>query len=135
MSTPLITPERAAELLELAADRLETGQYLWGRGEYRCENLYSGHVTMCAVGALCEVTDENWEEPHYRASVLASYVYPHIVKKVLNFHAFSDLSSQKLLEQAPPENILITFNDQVAEQVGDVVEAFKLAAKDLRNQV
>lgn len=116
----------AADLLETAADKLESGEYGWVQG------VTFGHRNeVCAIGALVKATKlslsdmlQPREIPQVlkAAEALVKHMRPR-VEAVLGDHGIHD----------SVYGVTVS-NDRVAEDVTEIVEGMKVAAKDLRNQ-
>ncbi len=136
--SPEFIPPRdhVAHVLETTADRFESGELNWYQGDFEAVDPLDGHVVgHCAIGGLCKVAGEDWgrtNKPVVAAAVKA--MRPHIAHQVedhLKREAPHDNWDASIY---PAENLVITFNDQLARDVSEVVEVMKQAAKDLRNQ-
>jgi hypothetical protein len=126
-----ITNDRIAELLETAADKLESGKLQWTRGRFRTiEENDDGCLiqSYCAIGAMREVANYDLELVDAATNPLAAQVRDTVL-------ALKPPSIQaQIVSHWPMHNYVIEFNDLVAKGPSEVAEAMKLAAKDLRNQ-
>ena len=132
--------EKTAEILEKAADLLESDEIDWIRGDFEvlvridADRERYGH---CAVGALCKAAGEHWNNQQPMTVDALTYVKAHIIDKVFDLARKVVGSIPSILpsrEAWPLESALIFFNDRIAEDKAEIVEVFKLAAKDARNQ-
>lgn len=129
--------QRVAEALEKAADMLESEEVQWLRGDF--EVLLDGDTDLmgyCAVGALCKASGETWHLQHPVTTGAVGFIKPHIIESVWEI-ARHETCNPNLLpsrEDWDPESAVIMFNDRIVEDKAGVIEVFKLAAKDVRNQ-
>lgn len=131
-----------AEILEAAADQFESGQVGWGTGAYEVTGSYhrdeNGKVQFtpfetpqyCAVGIVRKVMrDRNPAvDPliaDHAAWVVAGHISQSLNLPVARFEPGAELL--KLGRQLPK------WNDERGRTKEEVIEAFKLAAKDVRN--
>lgn len=136
--SPEFIPPRdyVADILETTADRFESGVLDWSQADFEEIDPFDGQVRNCAIGGLCRVSGEDWNRANKPVvAAAAEAMRPHI------FHQVEDYLKREAphgdwtnMDTFPAENLVITFNDQVAKDMSEVVEAMKLAAKDLRNQ-
>ena len=122
--------ERIAEVLEKAADLLESEELIWGKGDYD-----DGMKTVCSMGALCRASGEKWTDLHPLATAAAEPMKVYLVDKVV------DVVRKESTPGAVVDpnkwcavSIVITYNDRIAQDKAEMIEAMKLAAKDVRNQ-
>lgn len=132
-----MSKEVSAEALEKAADMLESGQVEWIQGDF--ETLVNGDTGLmghCAVGALCKAAKETWRRNHPIATEALGYVKPHVFDSVYDL-ARKEATIPSILptkENWDAESAMLMFNDRVARDKEEIIEVFKRAAKDIRNQ-
>jgi len=133
--SPEFIPPRdyVAEVLETTADRFESGDLSWYQGDF--EVIKDGQAHHCAIGGLAITSGEDWNRANKPVvAAAAEAMRPHISRQVLkHLRKESPLINFRIAD-FPAENIVITFNDLLAQDVSEVVEVMKLAAKDLRNR-
>ena len=120
----------AADLLETAADKLESGEYGWTRGR-----TFGHRNEVCAIGALAKATELPLSD------MLRPREIPKLLKaaEALVEHVRPRVEAA-LRDQAQEHGIhdsvygVTVWNDRVAEDVTEIVEGMKVAAKDLRNR-
>lgn len=153
MTTYKINPtSEVADLLERAADLLESGAVQWTTNTYKRWDLQedaSAVASVCWMGALCEATgEENWIQQDLPDISLqaADAIKPYVIDAVLNLFADDVERARKrhsshyfkarvaAADEIAGEAAVITFNDRIAEDKSQIIEITKLAAKDLRNQ-
>lgn len=132
--SPKFTPPRdyVADILETTADRFESGELNWSQGNF--EVIEYGQARHCAIGGLAKTSGEEctWRYKPVVAAA-AEAIRPHISRQVEK-HLRKEYPAPFDTAAFPAENLVIIFNDQLAQDVSEVVEVMKLAAKDLRNQ-
>jgi len=135
--SPEFIPPRdyVASVLETTADRFESGELLWYAGDFEVIG-FDGLKRHCAIGGLCQVTGEDWNRANKPVvTAAAEAMRPHISRQVEDhLKRESPHSDWTNMDGYPAENLVISFNDQVAKDMSEVVEVMKQAAKDLRNQ-
>ena len=107
-----------ANVLETAVDILETGG--WTRGAYYQDGAH------CAVGAITSATKvvaQGWETDIYQPDVVLRQRAVDVLCKVLKqrFSAGNSMLS---------EDVVVGWNDKLAEDQYQVIDAMKLAAKE-----
>lgn len=111
--------EKAAEILEKAADGFESGRYGWIRGHAYARDWQTGEEARCAVGALQHETAigqiRDIRSPESRALI-----------------GVLTLAERKLAEVAEVRDVP-HWNDYLATDVTEIVDKMKEAAKNLRN--
>jgi hypothetical protein len=136
--SPEFIPPRdyVADILEATADRFESGELNWYQGDFVAVDLDGHTVGHCAIGGLCTVTGEDWGRANKPVvAAAAEAMRPHIFRQVQDhLKRESPLVDWVDMDVYPAENLVITFNDQLARDVSEVVDVMKQAAKDLRNQ-
>ena len=133
--SPRFIPPRdyVAGILETTADRFESGELNWHQGNF--EVIENGQARNCAIGGLARTSGEDWNQANKPViTAAAEAMRPHISRQVQKHLCKEGSTIQFNMAIFPAENIVITFNDLLAQDVSEVVEAMKLAAKDLRNQ-
>jgi hypothetical protein len=122
----MTTNEEAAEVLERAADGFESGRYGWIKG---CATRRIGQdVSYCSVGALyyesglydCLLGSDAANRKYRKAE--------HALAEVVGAISVRDESGFVIATEIP------AWNDYVAAGVGEVIDAMKTAAKNLRNE-
>ena len=134
MTDPRFIPPRdyVADILEITADRFESGELKWGQGDYAMIDL-NGYERHCAIGGLATVAGEDWNAVnHLVTTAAAEAMKPYLLDPLSEY--LRAQNSQLVPIGWPAENLVIVFNDTIAEDVSEVVEVMKQAAKDLRNQ-
>lgn len=116
-----------ADLLEQAADALESGRVGWMRGDigFRTPGSDRGHEAMaCAIGTLRHVA--------FGSPRMAGLVSPLAAE----FRAYLSLEDRAISAMGFPGGTseLASWNDSEANQKEDVIDLMKHAAKDLRNK-
>ncbi len=129
--------DHVAEVLETTADRFESGDLNWYQGDFEAVDPLDGHVVgHCAIGGLARTSGEDWnraDKPVVTAA--AEAMRPHISRQVEDhLKRENPLGDWTNMDVYAAENLVITFNDQLARDVSEVVDVMKQAAKDLRNQ-
>jgi len=110
----------AADLLERAADALESGRLGWMQGR-----LVDHLGRVCAVGALRTVAGS--VDRVTLATLRAVELVERRVPEVPGLQA--DLDRIQLVRTRN----LVWWNDRVATDVNEVIELFKYTAKEVRN--
>jgi hypothetical protein len=133
--SPEFIPPRdyVAFILETTADRFESGELNWYQGDFEVIDD-EGQKRHCALGGLCTVSGEDWnwvDKPVVAAA--AEAMRPHISRQVQDY-LDKECPVKFPVATFGSTSLVITFNDELAKDVSEVVEAMKLAAKDLRNQ-
>lgn len=115
--------EQAAELLEAAADGFESGEYQWIQGTYsravKVNDAYE--LGYCSIGLL-----------QYLGIRLGQGIgqgYPRAII-ALGEHVLT-ISG---VDHPAPQLFIPAWNDRARRTKGEVIDAFKHAAKNLRNQ-
>lgn len=118
--------EQAAELLEAAADGFESGEYQWIQGTYsravKVNDAYE--LGYCSIGLLQYLGI-------FRGGLLRGSLRPGVYEKAtgaLGKHV-TDFTSHPVPALAIPG-----WNDKPERTKGEVIDAFKHAAKNLRNR-
>jgi hypothetical protein len=108
-----------AEILEAAADVLETKG--WGQGcEFKMEN--GERTAFCAIGAIREVIGfYNIEQGVFFTTMVLA-------------HEAMDVSNRVAGLMDTDQGSVIRFNDEPGRTADEVIDLFKLTAKDLRNR-
>ena len=134
---PEFIPPRdyVAHVLEKTADQFESGELRWYAGNFEVIGP-DGLSRHCAIGGLCRVTGEDWNRANKPVvAAAAEAMRPHISHQVQDhLKRKNPLVDWIDMDDYPAENVVITFNDEVAKDMSEVVDVMKLAAKDLRNQ-
>ena len=129
--------EKVAEVLEKAADLLESEEAMWIRGDF--ETLMNGDTGLmghCAVGTLCRAANEKWNAKHPVTTEALEFIKPHIINHVYDL-AKREATVPSVLpskEDWDAESATIMFNDRIVEDKEGIIEVFKHAAKDVRNR-
>lgn len=115
---------KGAEILEAAADGWESGQYEWVRGAFQMPVERDGCTVMgfCSVGVLMYHYG-NREGTQEATRALGKSIIDEIPTHVREDDPLSGAYA-----------FVPFWNDQVATDKADVVDRFKRAAKDLRNE-
>jgi hypothetical protein len=132
--SPEFIPPRdyVADILETTADRFESGELHWYQGDF--EVIEDDQARHCAIGGLARTSGEDWNRANKPVvAAAAEAIRPHISRQVEE-HLRKECPTPFDMDAFPSENLVITFNDQLAQDVSEIVEVMKLAAKDLRNQ-
>jgi hypothetical protein len=108
-----------AEILEAAADVLETKG--WGQGcEFKMEN--GERTAFCAIGAIREVIGfYNIEQTLFFTTMVLA-------------HEAMDVSNRVAGLMDTDQGSVVSFNDKPGRTADEVIDLFKLTAKDLRNR-
>jgi NADPH-dependent glutamate synthase beta subunit-like oxidoreductase len=115
---------QVAELLEKAADALESGRIQWGKYTGFTNSKPPG--TMCAVETIEMVAIQmGLEEAHHQREWRTA-------RSTTSFKACTAVSLHVTKGQS--KDHLTAWNDTEARTLDEVVQAFKETAKDLRNQ-
>lgn len=128
-----------AEIFEEVADRFESGTMEWGRGRYVVGGEWKRNSVglpvsfieyeqprYCAIGAIRLVLSERGVQPELLSS--AAYRIAGHLAKVLDLGHRSE-SLDEIGRHVP------TWNDKQAVNKQEVIDAFKQAAKEVRNGV
>jgi hypothetical protein len=109
-----------AEILEAAADVLETKG--WGQGcEFKMEN--GERTAFCAIGAIREVIGFYNIEQGIFFTPAANLA-----------HEAMNLSNRVAGLMHTDQGSVVGFNDEPGRTADEVIDLFKLTAKDLRNR-
>lgn len=110
--------ETVADLLEKAADALESGRIQWGK--YGID-LHKPPGTMCAAETIVQVGREMGMEhvDLYHPSIVVDQA-----QGLVSLHVTKGRDRQHLT----------AWNDTQARTLDEVIQAFKETAKDIRNQ-
>lgn len=109
--------EEIADYLEGGATALADGAVIWMKGDlggYMAVDsvaVDSEHIYACAFGA-CNYAKSGWPKT-------GGYRYEYEIRNALQEHYHVET--------------LVEYNDQVADNVDEVVEALRVIAKDFRN--
>lgn len=122
--------EHIAEVLEKAADLLESEELIWGKGDYD-----DGMKTVCSMGALCRASGEKWTDLHPLATAASEFMKVYVVDKVVDV-VRKGCTPGAVVDpnKWPADSIVISYNDNIAQDKAEVIEVMKLAAKDARNR-
>ncbi len=128
---------KAAELLEQAADKFESGDIHWGQGDYHFEEE-DGSDSWCYIGGLVHANDQYLFDTmttsvvHWNKSVKTAIeaTARHLEREGV---AVLDGSDVAILNQ---HDTVVSWNDELPENTGrdQVVNVMRYAAKDLRNE-
>lgn len=109
--------ERAATVMEHAAEMLETGELAWIQNRLKDYTYESGGAIKEVVGACLIGSIDHAIEKLYGRQWKA-HIYP---------------KTEPALEKVTGRKILARWNDALDRTMPEVVDALKQAAKDLRN--
>ena len=111
--------EQAAELLERAADGYESGRYYWTQGRY--SRMVFGNQAYCSMGALAH---ENGQPNGQLGRVSGA-----VNRAAWALSLKVDPDGHRLRGG----DAVVKFNDDPLREKQEIIDAMKLAAKDLRN--
>lgn len=115
--------------MNMLHDAVEVLNNGWCQGSYRNE-LPEGK-TFCAVGALLEASGKEWNEVGSLASVEDSPEIRVLSNTILaNYPDFSKgmENAYGSVDGVLPCDVVVTFNDEVAESSDEVIAMFEKAA-------
>jgi hypothetical protein len=115
--------EKAAEILEKAAEILEVnGHCKWALRDAQGRHCALGAINQALVGDPFDLKGAGW----LIVNRFASAILPH-VNDGLPVVAVATCFNE-------PVDLLVDWNNRPERTGADVIEAFRLAAKDLRNE-
>ena len=114
--------EKAAEILENAADGFESGRYYWTKGQFR--RMVFGNASYCSVGALAHEADLTIRGAYHLDPVRPDAFDVAVGAMARQINPDWSIDSQ---------HVVVNWNDRNAAK-GEVIDVMKHAAKDLRNQ-
>jgi hypothetical protein len=122
----------AAELLEAAADLFESGEREWCQGKLLMPTnaRFENATAVCSIGALRTVSQRRVQM--VEGYLLGGYLGEQPLAAADIYHA--EQLAYCSMNQHTGRASLAHWNDHAVKDVGEVVEAFKLTAKDLRNR-